>query len=310
MTATVVSTNVSNAKGTRKYPVPEGIVINDRGVAGDAHAGAWSRQISLLSLEIIQEFESEMGRPIEPGEFAENVTTTGLDLRQVGLLDRLLVGETELEVAQIGKACHGNACAIFREAGKCVMPKEGIFCRVRQGGRVIPQDAIVHTIRPFKIAVVTMSDRASRGEYEDRGGAEAAAILQQFLAQTRWHPVIARRLLSDEPAPLSQLLEDLERDNTDAAIVTGGTGIGPRDTTPEVVSSFCEKTIPGVMEAIRAKYGAENPNAFLSRSIAGVRGKMLVYAIPGSVRAVREYINEIIKTMEHAVLSLHNIDSH
>ncbi|MFC1499318.1 MOSC domain-containing protein, partial [Verrucomicrobiota bacterium] len=135
----VVSVNISEEKGTSKHSVPE-IVMDERGVKDDAHAGAWHRQVSLLSAEIVKDFESEMGRSIKPGEFAENLMTTGLDLRTVSILDRLIIGQVELEVTQIGKECHGDNCAIFREAGKCVMPKEGIFCRVIKGGAVKPGD--------------------------------------------------------------------------------------------------------------------------------------------------------------------------
>ena len=91
---------------------------------------------------------------------------------------------------------------------------------------------------------------------------------------------------------------------------TGGTGVGPRDVTPEVVTSFCEKTIPGIMEAIRVKYWALKPNALLSRSVAGVAGQMLIFALPGSVRAVTEYMAEIVKTLEHLLFMLYGLDSH
>lgn len=87
-------------------------------------------------------------------------------------------------------------------------------------------------------------------------------------------------------------------------------GIGPRDVTPEAVCGFGDRMIPGIMEAIRAKYGSDKPNALLSRSVAGVKGTMLVYAIPGSVRAGREYMAEISTTLEHAILMLHGISAH
>ena len=99
----VVSVNISEAKGTVKHPVSE-IRIDARGVAGDAHAGAWHRQVCLLSRELIEEFAAEIGRPIEPGEFAENITVEDVDLRTVCILDRCTAGELELEVTQIGRA--------------------------------------------------------------------------------------------------------------------------------------------------------------------------------------------------------------
>ena len=131
----VVSVNVSEEKGTIKKPVSE-IIITETGVLGDAHSGSWHRQVSMLAIERIEQFVSETGRQILPGEFAENITTRGIDLKNVTLQDRFRIGSAELEVTQIGKACHGEKCAIYREVGKCIMPKEGIFCRVIKGGKV------------------------------------------------------------------------------------------------------------------------------------------------------------------------------
>ncbi len=309
MNAEVISVNTSAEKGTIKEAVPE-ITIDSRGVAGDAHAGDWHRQVSVLSRELIDGFQQQMDRTITNGEFAENITTRGLDLQTVGVMDRLRIGEAELEVTQIGKECHGDACAIFREVGKCVMPKEGVFCRVLGDGAVRPGDPIEHVLRPLRVLVVTASDRASSGMYEDRSGPQVEASLDAFFAGTRWHPEIRRHIVPDDIAVLVGVLASFAEEDGDVAIITGGTGIGPRDVTPEAVHGFCDKTIPGIMEAIRVKYGAEKPSALLSRSVAGIKGRMLVYAIPGSVRAAREYMEEILKTMEHAILMLHGINAH
>ncbi len=309
MTAKIVSVNISTEKGTPKQPVPE-IRLDEKGVQGDAHAGHWHRQVSILSRELIDGFQGEMERTLGNGEFAENLTTRGLDLSTVGLMDRLTIGEVVLQVTQIGKKCHGDSCAIFREVGKCVMPKEGIFCSVVRGGVVRPDDVIAHDPKALKVAIITASDRASRGEYEDRSGPQAETLLNEFFATQRWHPEISRQILPDETSALTDALAAFERDGGDVVIVAGGTGIGPRDVTPEAVCDFCDKTIPGVMDAIRVKYGVDKPNALLSRSVAGVKGNMLVYAIPGSVRAVREYMTEILKTMDHALFMLHAVDAH
>jgi molybdopterin adenylyltransferase len=309
MSANVVSVNISVEKGTPKEPVPE-IRLDERGVQGDAHAGHWHRQVSILSRELIDGFQGDMDRTLGNGEFAENITTRGLDLSTLGLMDRLTIGEVVLQVTQIGKKCHGDSCAIFREIGKCVMPKEGIFCSVVRGGVVRPDDVLTHQPRSLKVSILTASDRASRGEYEDHSGPQVEALLTEFFATQRWHPEINRQILPDEGSALTGALEAIERDGGDIVIITGGTGIGPRDITPEAVHDFCEKTIPGIMDAIRLKYGADKPNALLSRSVAGVKGTMLVYAIPGSVRAVREYMSEIFKTMGHALFMLHAVDAH
>ena len=165
----VVSVNLSPGKGTAKKPVPRAEVTAS-GLAGDGHAGRWHRQVSLLGLETLSRFNQAHGTKIGPGEFAENITLRGADLSGVAVLDRLRFGSVELEVSQIGKACHGEGCAIFQRGGECAMPKEGVFARVLKGGALKPGDHGEHIVRPLRIQIITLSDRASRGDYPDRSG--------------------------------------------------------------------------------------------------------------------------------------------
>lgn len=139
----VVSVNISEKKGTIKVPVST-IELNSTGVANDAHAGKWHRQVSLLAKESNEKFAIAAKRKVAYGEFAENITTEGIVLHKTIPGDRLIIGETELEITQIGKKCHGDNCAIFREIGSCVMPKEGIFARVIKGGIVKAGDKMVY----------------------------------------------------------------------------------------------------------------------------------------------------------------------
>ena len=141
MTIKVISTNISIKKGTIKEPVPQ-ITLNKKGVEGDAHAGDWHRQVSLLAKESIEKWSQQAGRMVKWGEFAENITTEGITLYETVPGDRLVIGGTELEVTQIGKKCHGTGCAIFNEVGNCVMPKEGIFAKVVKQGEVKAGDEI------------------------------------------------------------------------------------------------------------------------------------------------------------------------
>ena len=127
----VVSVNVSKEKGIIKKPVNR-IELNKKGIKGDAHAGNWNRQISLLASESIAGFQKKLNREIAYGEFAENITTKNIDLKNLKPLDLLIIGKTKLEVTQLGKKCHGTNCAIFKEVGDCVMPSEGIFARVKK----------------------------------------------------------------------------------------------------------------------------------------------------------------------------------
>lgn len=161
----------------------------------------------------------------------------------------------------------------------------------------------------FNILVITLSDRASRGEYSDLSGPRVREIISDFFSSLKWEYSVDLTLIPDDASVLSELLKNAS-DNYNVVITTGGTGIGPRDITVETVTPLLNKEIPGVMEFIRIKYGTNKPNALLSRGVAGVMGKALVYTLPGSVKAVEEYMSEIIKTLKHTVYMQYGIDSH
>lgn len=130
----IIAISISLTKGVPKSNVHSVQLAANWGIEGDAHAGDWSRQVSLLALESIQRMQ-ELGAEVKPGDFAENLTIQGLDVPNLKIGDRLLCGEAELEITQIGKECH-NCCAIFDRVGDCVMPREGVFARVVRGGKV------------------------------------------------------------------------------------------------------------------------------------------------------------------------------
>ena len=303
----VVSVNISQKKGTVKDAVAS-IELDGTGVKGDAHAGKWHRQVSLLGTESFRKFEKQAKRPLRYGEFAENITTEGILLYETQPFDRFVIGDALLEVTQIGKKCHGDRCAIYREVGNCVMPKEGIFCRVLKPGTVKAGDTLQYVPRVFRARVITLSDRASSGEYEDRSGPLVTRLLEEFFRSTGWKVQVENVVIPDEKAMLEQ--EILRAADNDILITTGGTGIGPRDITVDVVKPMLDKEIPGIMELIRTKYGAEKPNALISRGVAGVIGNTLVYTLPGSVRAVEEYMAEITGTIRHSIFMMNGLDQH
>lgn len=136
----VIAVCVSGNKGERKTPVASVELRPDHGVVGDAHVGEWHRQVSLLGIESIRKMQ-KMGLDVDSGDFAENITTEGIDLVALPVGSRLMVGQTILEVTQIGKECH-TRCAIYHQAGDCVMPKEGVFAKVNTGGVVKSRDII------------------------------------------------------------------------------------------------------------------------------------------------------------------------
>jgi molybdenum cofactor synthesis domain-containing protein len=305
----VLSVNVSEKKGTIKLPVDQ-IVLNEMGVHTDAHSGSWHRQVSLLAIESIQKFSKEAGRQIRYGEFAENITTEGLELWTTHPLDRISIGEVELEVTQIGKECHGTSCNIFKEVGNCVMPKEGIFARVIKNGLVKAGDSFDYCPKVFNVQVITLSDRASRGEYEDKSGPAVAARLLRWFGETGWECSVDNTVIPDDADELESLVAGFVNQGVDFIFTTGGTGIGPRDITVDTIKPMLQKEIPGIMELIRYKYGSQKPNALISRAVAGVTANTLIYTLPGSVRAVEEYLTEILPTLRHCILMLHGIDAH
>jgi molybdopterin adenylyltransferase len=305
----ILSVNISEKKGTVKQPV-DSIVLNDKGILDDAHAGSWHRQVSLLGIESINKMKPVLGRDIAYGEFAENITTKGYPLYQMKPLDRLISDNLILEVTQIGKICHGTNCAIFRETGDCVMPKEGIFCRVIDGGILKPGDTFEYQPNILRIKVITISDRASRGEYEDKSGPLLQQLLNTFFTGISRKITIDLDIVPDEENIIQNHVRSCIRDKFDLIFTTGGTGIGPRDVTFEAVRPLIDKEIPGIMELIRVKYGMQNHNALFSRSVAGLTNKTLIYTLPGSPKAVQEYTEEIFKTIEHSLRMVHGINSH
>lgn len=140
MSASVVAVSISAHKGERKKPAPVVHLRENYGIIGDGHAGDWHRQVSLLAQESIDKMIA-MGLAVGPGDFAENITTRGIELVTLPVGTRIGIGPVVLEVSQIGKVCH-TRCAIYYQAGDCVMPKEGIFATVVSGGVVRPEDKI------------------------------------------------------------------------------------------------------------------------------------------------------------------------
>ena len=145
MSGKIVAVCISKNKGERKTPVQQVLLREEHGIVGDAHAGNWHRQVSLLAKESIDKMRA-LGLDVENGDFAENLTTEGIDLPGLALGTRLLIGDALLEITQIGKECH-NRCAIYYQAGDCVMPKEGVFARVLRGGCLSSGDRVILTER-------------------------------------------------------------------------------------------------------------------------------------------------------------------
>jgi molybdopterin adenylyltransferase len=161
----------------------------------------------------------------------------------------------------------------------------------------------------LEIIIITLSDRAFKGEYKDLSGPKIKEMVSEYFVANSWKFEIDEVLIPDDEKLLREhVIKASEKHQF--IFTTGGTGIGPKDITVETITPLLTKEIPGIMEYIRIKYGSQKPNALLSRGIAGVIGKSLIYTLPGSVRAVTEYMTEIVKTLEHSLFMLYGIDSH
>ncbi|MDO4614457.1 MAG: molybdopterin adenylyltransferase [Lachnospiraceae bacterium] len=298
---------ISEKKGTQKAEIPEARLIEDFGIEGDAHAGKWHRQVSLLSLEKIEEFKRR-GAEITYGAFGENLIIEGYDFRTLPVGTIVHVGEAVLEITQIGKECHSH-CAIYKTMGDCIMPREGVFSVVKQGGWIRPGDPVEVILpdkdRPFTAAVITLSDRAASGEYEDKSGPLICEILKKD-----GYRVIETMILPDGEQPLkTQLMRLADQRQVNVIFTTGGTGFSMRDVTPEATAAVCDRMAPGIAEAMRYYSLQITPRAMLSRQTAGIRKQTLIVNLPGSPKACREDLDFILPSLRHGLGILRGTDT-
>lgn len=298
MSGKVVAVCISEKKGMRKVSIGEANLIPNWGMEGDAHGGKWHRQISLLSassIEKMKEIGKQKGLDLMPGDFAENITTEGLELFTLPVGTYLKAGETLLEVTQIGKSCHHH-CEIFQQVGQCVMPKEGIFTRVLVGGKIKEEDSI-EIWQGIPVGIITASDKGAKGEREDQSGKEIENLVKEINGT-----VIDYRVLPDDQEVLSKaMIEMIDELGVGLLLTTGGTGFSPRDVTPEATLAVIERGVPGLPEAMRRESFSISTRAMLSRAVAGIRGKCLIVNLPGSPKAVRECLQIILPVLPHAL---------
>ncbi len=302
----VLATCISERKGTQKTEVPEIRLVEDWGIEGDAHAGKWHRQVSLLSFEKIEEFRAR-GAEVELGAFGENIVAEGFDLRSIPVGTRFRIGEALLEMTQIGKECHTH-CAIHKIMGDCIMPREGVFAKVLKGGVVRPGDLIERIAldpdRPFTAAIITLSDKGSRGEREDKSG----PLIKEMLEKENYD-VVETILLPDERALIEYHLKRIsDQRQVNVIFTTGGTGFSERDVTPEATINVCDRMATGIAEAMRYYSLQITPRAMLSRQTSGIRGKTLIVNLPGSPKACREDLEFILPSLGHGLGILRGTD--
>lgn len=294
----VMAVCTSPARGTQKENIGRGVFRAGYGIEGDAHAGDWHRQVSLLSYEKVQAFNAR-GAAVADGAFGENLLVDGFDFARLPAGTWLGCGDVLLEITQIGKQCH-HGCEIFQRMGDCIMPREGVFARVLRGGEIAVGDEM-HLV--YKVGIITASDKGAAGAREDRSGPAIAARLPGD------YQVVCTEIVPDDRAQLAEALRRMcDEQGCNLVLTTGGTGFSPRDVTPEATRDVIERETPGLSEAIRAYSMQFTRRAMLSRGVSGIRGRTLIVNLPGSPKAVQESMDAFLDTVGHGLRLLLNTD--
>ena len=299
LTGIVKAICVSEKKGTEKHRVASAHLRPNHGIEGDAHAGGWHRQVSLLPYGQVEEFNSR-GANVEHGAFGENLVVEGIDFKSLPVGSRFLVGTTELRMTQIGKECHSH-CAIYKRMGECIMPREGVFAEVLKEGDIATGDTLAvlppDPDRPFTAGVITCSDKGFLGERADESGPRA----QKILEEAGYH-VVETIILPDEPEALKAQLKRLsDGRQVDLVVTSGGTGFSPRDMAPEATMAIADRNAPGIAEYIRFRSMQVTGRARLGRGVSVIRGKTLIVNLPGSPKAVEESLGFILGHLRHGL---------
>ena len=300
----VLAVCLSGEKGTAKRNAEKAEFVVNHGLKGDAHAGPWHRQVSLLSYEKINEFKAK-GAKVEYGDFGENLVVSGIDFRSLEVGTVLKCNDVVLEMTQIGKECHSH-CAIFKTMGDCIMPREGVFAKVLSGGFISVGDEMFVQAPitgsnagnvTYRVWIITSSDKGSRGEREDLSGP-----LIRELALSAGYDAAGYTLLPDDQAWLEKELARIcDEGLADLILTTGGTGFSSRDWMPEATAAVAERLVPGIAEAMRAHSMGITKRAMLSRAISAIRGHTLIINLPGSPKAARENLEFILPELRHGL---------
>jgi len=290
---------ISEQRGTQKKRIPSCFVKSGWGIEGDAHGGFPGRQLSCLAEESIARMRAKLP-DLKDGAFGENFVTFGIDWLKLSIGARMIFGDNVVvQITQKGKICH-SPCEIFAAVGECIMPTEGVFLIPRTSGALKIGDSI--RIDPnldrIRFAVITASDRSAAGEREDRSGIVISEIIERELKAFR----AAYEIVPDERDRISQTLKGLcDESVIDVIFTTGGTGLSPRDVTPEATCAVIDRQIPGMAEAMRAAGLAHTPHAMLSRAVCGQRGYTLIINLSGSPKAVVEQLEAVLPALPHAI---------
>ena len=293
---------ISEKKGTPKRDIGRSLLIREFGLEKDAHAGS-PRQVSMLAAEEVEAFRERSKGELPPGIFGENLLVEGFDLAKCPVGTQFQIGDVLLRLTQIGKQCH-SGCVIMQKTGECIMPRQGVFAEVLQGGVVTSGDRILRLPpeqreqgSPFRAVILTASDRSFRGERKDQSGPKIAELLSAAK-----YEIVGTELLPDDEEDLVNVMTEIcDIERPDVLFTTGGTGFSPRDRMPEATRRIAERDVPGIAEGIRAYSLTITPRAMLSRAVSVIRGGTLIVNLPGSPKAVEECLTYLLPVLEHGL---------
>jgi molybdenum cofactor synthesis domain-containing protein len=285
-------------KGTPKQPKQACLFKEGWGIEGDAHAGKWHRQVSLLSSEAVQAFVTATGIKVKQGEFGENLLVAGMDFPLFPIGTVFVSGDVVLRLTQIGKKCH-DGCTIKQRTGKCIMPTQGVFARVLHGGEITPRMELKAYTNP-RVAIICASDKGYEGKRID----ESTPLLKQMVNDHGYETVMTI-LLPDERKMLAEKMASIcDGFQSDVILTTGGTGLSFRDVTPEATEDVADRLVPGLAELMRWKSFAKTSRASLSRAVCATRKQTLIINLPGSPRGAAECLEAVLEPLAHGLAIL------
>jgi molybdopterin adenylyltransferase len=289
----------SDKKGIAKHEIPSAKLVVEYGMEGDAHAGDWHRQVSLLS-HIDIEFMRARGLMLKPGAFGENLVIDGINTDELGVGSRLRVGDVLLELTQIGKVCH-TRCGIYYTTGDCIMPRAGLFARVLKGGELFPgiPVEVLHKVdrSDIQAAVIIISGRYASGNTLDTvGPAVASRLSEKLQARIAWIKAVPGEIKQVAAA----LMDYCDR-KVDLLVTVGGTGISEREVAQVATCTVVDRELLGLADATRAASAPPAANALLSDAVAGMRQQTLIVNLPGCLKDAVERIDAICSSLPQAM---------
>ncbi len=297
----VLAVCTSEKKGLQKHDVHSAHFETEWGIDGDAHAGKWHRQISLLSADKIEAF-NQKGANVIPGAFGENLVVDGFDFRALPVGTLLRCGDVLLEMTQIGKECHSH-CEIYKKMGDCIMPREGVFARVLEPGTITVGDEMVIVPReghfPWQAAVISLSANSDSKCDNDLGTA-----ISNRLTKSGYTVLEDLVVPKDARVLKQQIIRLCDQRQLDLILTTGGISCSKDDFTPEATLAVADKNVPGISEAIRSAAVQVCDKAMISHSASVIRGKTLIINLPDNLQACMDTMDVFMDTIPQAMAQL------